>query len=116
MTRNEFEQLSGIYPTPALYSEIEKIYMDFDGDKQDFVKAFKKNKNFIASAAQTAAIRKAQDEQIAHEKEIASYEDQIKELYRVVDYKNREIADLQRQLNDLKVAISAARKIVNEAM
>ena len=54
----EFEALTGFYPSSDLYAEIEKQYSDFDGDKQAFCRAFKKNKNFMASAAQTAANRR----------------------------------------------------------
>ena len=50
MMMQEFETLTGFYPTADLYEEIEKAYYDFDGDKQAFCKAYKANKNGMADA------------------------------------------------------------------
>ena len=37
----EFEQRTGFYPTQVQYEAIERAYMDFDGDKDAFCKAYK---------------------------------------------------------------------------
>lgn len=44
----EFEKLTGFYPTAELYAQIEAAYIDFDGDKVKFCKAYKKNEGGIA--------------------------------------------------------------------
>lgn len=40
MLKEEFEQRTGFYPDQALYSIIEKHYMEFNGDKDAFCKAY----------------------------------------------------------------------------
>lgn len=40
MDINEFTKRTGFEPTAAEYSEIEKAYYDFKGDKDDFCRAF----------------------------------------------------------------------------
>ena len=53
----EFESLTGIYPSAALYSAIEAAYTDFDGDKRAFCKAYKENAGGLAERIQRAANR-----------------------------------------------------------
>lgn len=48
MLREEFEKLTGMYPTSRLYRYIENAYIDFDGDKVAFCNAYKENKNSLA--------------------------------------------------------------------
>lgn len=52
MMREEFEQLTGFYPTADHYRAIEAAYTDYDGDKQAFCKAYKANKGGIAEKIQ----------------------------------------------------------------
>ncbi len=52
MMLEEFEQRTGFYPTLVQYAAIERAYMDFDGDKDAFCKAYKKNANGIAERIQ----------------------------------------------------------------
>ena len=40
MMIEEFEERTGFYPTQVQYEAIERAYMDFDGDKDAFCKAF----------------------------------------------------------------------------
>ena len=47
MEIKEFEKRTGYFPTTEEYKTIEKIYMNFDGDKDEFCEAYKKNE-FIA--------------------------------------------------------------------
>lgn len=55
MMKEEFERLTGFFPTAEMYKVIEKRYMNFDGDKADFCKAFKRNQNGLAEKIQFEA-------------------------------------------------------------
>ena len=48
MTIKEFTERTGFYPTYEHYKFIEKSYMNFDGDKDAFCKAFRENTDGIA--------------------------------------------------------------------
>lgn len=66
MMREEFEQRTGFYPSSALYAIIEKHYTEFDGDKDAFCKAYKKNVDGMAERIQrevNMATLKAQRDQ-----------------------------------------------------
>lgn len=52
---NEFEARTGIYPTTDLYRIIEEYYYEFDGDKDEFCKAYKENANGIAEEIRNKA-------------------------------------------------------------
>lgn len=52
MLLEEFERLTNIYPTLDLYAAIEAAYMEFDGDKAIFCKAYKANKDGMAERIQ----------------------------------------------------------------
>ncbi len=52
MMLEEFEQRTGFYPTLAQYAAIERAYMEFDGDKDAFCKAYKKNADGMAERIQ----------------------------------------------------------------
>lgn len=43
MMIEEFEKRTGFYPTLVQYEAIERAYMDFDGDKDAFCKAYKRS-------------------------------------------------------------------------
>ena len=55
MMIEEFEQRTGFYPTLALYAAIEAAYYEFDGDKDAFCRAYKKNADGIAERIQREA-------------------------------------------------------------
>lgn len=59
--REEFEKLTGIYPTARMYRCIEDAYMDFDGDKIAFCKAYKENQNGLAESIRNAVNNKIDD-------------------------------------------------------
>ena len=68
MMIEEFEKRTGFYPTLVQYEAIERAYMDFDGDKDAFCKAYKKNADGMAECIQrevNMAILKAQRDQAA---------------------------------------------------
>nr|DAU98664.1 MAG TPA: hypothetical protein [Caudoviricetes sp.] len=48
MTIKEFTERTGFYPTYEHYKFIEKSYMNFNGDKDVFCKAYKANENGLA--------------------------------------------------------------------
>ena len=80
MTREEFEKLTGFYPDAELYAQIEAAYMDFNGDKAEFCKAYKKNEGGMAERIQytvSMAQIKAQSEAT---KAAEKLEKRIKEL------------------------------------
>ena len=49
MMIQEFEKLTGFHPTADLYKAIEHAYMEFDGDKVEFCKAYVENRDNLAS-------------------------------------------------------------------
>lgn len=84
MMREEFEKLTGFYPTAELYTQIEAAYTDFPGDKVAFCKAYKKNEDGLAEKiqrtvdmAQIKAQQKADKEAEATEKRIKELEDRL---------------------------------------
>lgn len=52
MMREEFERLTGFYPSADLYRVIEVRYSEFHGDKREFCKAYKSNKDGLAESIQ----------------------------------------------------------------
>ena len=50
MTKQEFTERTGFYPTDDLYRAIEDAYMDYSGDKNAFCKAYLANANGIAES------------------------------------------------------------------
>lgn len=84
MMREEFEKLTGFYPTAELYAQIEAAYTDFPGDKVAFCKAYKKNEDGLSEKiqrtvdmAQIKAQQKADKEAEATEKRIKELEDRL---------------------------------------
>lgn len=55
MLREEFEQRTGFYPTSDLFTVIEEFYIDFNGDKDAFCKAYKSNTDGLAEKIQFKA-------------------------------------------------------------
>ena len=85
MMIEEFEKRTGFYPTLVQYEAIERAYMDFDGDKDAFCKAYKKNADEIAERIQrevNMATLKAQRDQAA---ELSHRDAEIKRLGKELD-------------------------------
>lgn len=80
MMMREFEEMTGIYPTATMYKAIEAAYMEFDGDKKAFCKAFLANKDGMASRIQhscnMAEFKAASDA----ETQIAKLKKQVEDL------------------------------------
>lgn len=55
MMLEEFEKLTGIFPSADLYEAIEKAYNEFTGDKVEFCKTYKANAEGLAEKIQRAA-------------------------------------------------------------
>ena len=51
----EFEELTGFYPSADMYDAIELEYADFPGDKYAFCEAYKANKDGLAERIQQRA-------------------------------------------------------------
>lgn len=96
MTRQEFEQRTGYYPSSDEYKVIEKFYMDYDGEKDQFCEAYKKNTDSIAQKIQLEidVNRRLADEQLVEEKK--QYESRIekleKDLERELEWKPTELS------------------------
>ncbi|MBQ9229045.1 MAG: hypothetical protein IJ680_01380 [Paludibacteraceae bacterium] len=84
MTREEFTTRTGFYPSSTLYAIIEESYTEFDGSKDDFCTAYKKNADGLA-------------EKIQHDADIANFNRQ-----RIIDSEaakqDAEIEKLKEQL------------------
>lgn len=130
MTREEFEKLTGIYPSQTFYAQIEAAYMVSSMDKQNFCKAFTENKDGLAEKIQRTADMLAFDayrkseEQKKHEmdavkKEKSSLEAEIERLKKVLDieleWKAYEIDEAmsQKEYDHLK-AMGDTKKLGDE--
>ena len=107
MMIEEFEQRTGFYPTMQQYAAIERAYMDFDGDKDAFCKAYKKNVDGMAERIQREVNMAAFKAQNAQASEIARSDAEIerlkKELEREQEWKPYEDTHniTQEQYTDL---------------
>ena len=84
MLYREFTERTGIYPDANMYAAIEDAYYDFDGDKNDFCKAYKANKDGLAEKIAISSCKRA---------EIA------------LNKKDEEIEDVRDDLNQAKAKI-----------
>lgn len=92
MLYSEFTERTGFYPTMDLYRAIEKEYMQFDGDKDAFCKAYRENQNGMAVA-------------IAHDAEMQDFLHNEKENRRVRierDQNARQIERLEQKVKELE--------------
>ena len=92
MMLEEFEQRTGFYPTLVQYAAIERAYTDFNGDKDAFCKAYKKNANGIAERIQREANRDVFRLEEKQKAEITRRDDEITRL-------GAEIERLKKQLD-----------------
>lgn len=85
MMREEFEQRTGFYPSSALYAIIEKHYTEFNGDKDAFCKAYKKNADGLAEKIQREADMETFKAQQEAEKAQKAAEARITELEKALE-------------------------------
>ncbi len=89
MMLEEFEKLTGIYPSATLYKAIEEEYaLDAYADKQSFCKAYKANRDGIAER-----IRRR-----ANDAEFKAYDENKAKIAK----HNAEIAELTAEIERLK--------------
>ena len=130
MTRDEFEKLTGIYPSQTFYAQIEAAYMVSSMDKQTFCRAFMENKDGLAEKIQRTtdmlafnAYKKAEEQKKKEievfKKERASLEAEIERLKKALDseleWKPYEIegAMTQKEYDHLK-AMGDPKKLDDE--
>lgn len=80
MTREEFERLTGFYPTTDHYAAIEAAYVDYSGDKQEFCEAYSSNLNGMAEAIQRKQDMASINNEAEREKHVGDLEAQIERL------------------------------------
>lgn len=85
MMLEEFEKKTGYFPTLEEYEVIEQAYTDFDGDKDAFCKAYKKNENGIAEKIQRKANMLRINAQRETEKALEEYKAEIAELEKALE-------------------------------
>ncbi|EFE91210.1 hypothetical protein GCWU000341_02318 [Oribacterium sp. oral taxon 078 str. F0262] len=89
----EFEARTGIYPSIETYRVIEEHYYQFDGNKDDFCKAFKENHDGIAQRIQRDAnnrsqrrMRDFQADRSEKEKEVKDLKEEVERLKKALDH------------------------------
>lgn len=85
MMLEEFEKKTGYFPTLEEYEVIEQAYTDFDGDKDAFCKAYKKNENGIAEKIQRKANMLRINAQRETEKALEEHKAEIAELEKALE-------------------------------
>jgi len=122
MMKQEFEQLTGFYPTAEHYEAIEEEYYNFNGSKQDFCKAYKDNKNGLAEKiAQKATIARLQKD-LDDKKTFDTYSHDMirtvetlkKQLEREQEWKPHEYRENARQADYERLAEAGARELTDE--
>lgn len=92
MNIKEFTERTGFYPTYEHYKFIEKAYMDFDGDKDAFCKAYRTNDNGLA-----AKIAREVERYIEDQTELGMHEHDAMEER--LNAQQKEIEKLKAQLD-----------------
>lgn len=121
MMIEEFEQRTGYFPSSAEYKAIEAAYMEFDGDKDEFCKAYKKNANGIAERIQRETNAAAFKEKRQHAADLTRRDIEIerlkKQLEREQEWKPYEDADAvsQADYDELAASGGADRMTDDEA-
>lgn len=85
MMINEFEKLTGVYPTADLYAAIEAAYYEFDGDKVAFCKAYTANADGIAEKIRDSVNAAAVKVQSEHAAELTRKDIQIDAMTKQVE-------------------------------
>lgn len=81
----EFEKRTGYFPTMEEYAAIEEAYMQFDGDKDAFCKAYKKNEGGIAEKIQREVNMQHINAQREAEKAQKAMQERIAELEKALE-------------------------------
>ena len=86
MMLEEFEARTGYYPSSETYRVIEEEYVQFEGDKDAFCKAFKLNTNGLATRIQRTLNSQRWQKIREAEAEKAALKKQIEELQKKLDH------------------------------
>ncbi len=81
MMIQEFTERTGFYPDQALYRAIEARYNDFDGNKDDFCKAYKENTDGLAEMIQREANEVRYNMERSHAVELAQLTKQLDNVW-----------------------------------
>ena len=109
MLLSEFYERTNIMPREGEYHFIELSYYDFDGDKDEFCKAWKRDKKSGKWELEYRLRREIEEQNEAHKKQIAEMQERIDSLVETINfyedqYRTMKTAKihLQNILNDLK--------------
>lgn len=91
MMLEEFEELTGFYPSADMYDAIELEYADFPGDKYAFCEAYKANKDGLAEKIQQKASEMTVNGLFA--------------LTTIAGKRTREIALLKKRITELEATL-----------
>lgn len=81
MTRQEFEQMTGMFPSAEMYSTIEEIYYEHeDVSKQKFCEVYRENHNGFAEYVQQRCDKKLDEDAKDAQKQIDELMKQISQL------------------------------------
>lgn len=118
MMINEFEQRTGYFPTMKEYEAIERAYMAYDGDKDAFCKAYKKNEGGLAEKIQHEVNTEQINAQAEADKAAKKYEARIKELEaqleRELEWKPYEDKDNLQQADYIKLQSDSSTRILTD--
>lgn len=92
MMLEEFEELTGFYPSADMYDAIELEYADFPGDKYAFCEAYKANKDGLAEKIQQKASEMTVNGLLA--------------LTTIAGKRTREIALLKKRITELEATLN----------
>ncbi|WP_455619602.1 hypothetical protein [Eisenbergiella sp.] len=118
MMLEEFEKRTGYFPTMKEYEVIERAYIHFEGDKDAFCKAYKKNEGEIARMIQHEANMQTINEQNEIEKLVESYKFRIAELEKALEreqeWKRYEDTDNVSQADYIKLRTASGTRALSD--
>jgi uncharacterized membrane protein YgaE (UPF0421/DUF939 family) len=109
MLLSEFYERTNIMPREGEYHFIELSYYDFDGDKDEFCKAWKRDKKSGKWELEYRLRREIEEQNEAHKKQIEEMQERIDSLVELADFYHEQYkllkntkTHLQQIMNDLK--------------
>lgn len=116
MMIEEFEKLTGIYPSAEAYTVIESYYLDYPGTKQDFCKAFRGNTDGLAQQIQrelnSIHWKKERDSKATHAKMASEIETLKKQLEREQEWRPYEDTDNVQQADYEKLLTAGDTRVM----
>ena len=109
MLLSEFYERTNIMPREGEYHFIELSYYDFDGDKDEFCKAWKRDKKSGKWELEYRLRREIEEQNEARKKQIEEMQEKIDSLVELADFYHEQYkllkntkTHLQQTMNDLK--------------